>query len=473
MATQDQYLRQNAVAQQNFEVLGNTQLGNDASDTTTVVGKMTIGGTTVQPVAATNYGPGPLTNEVIFSFTAATYDAAYVTVTVVDDANADIFVVSYAIAHDGTTPTLSSAFGQVDIWAGTDPTFNVNNNAGTIELRMNIADAVSVNVAVDAKLFAAQTSEFITISGQPANDTVVAGDVPGAFVVAASTNDGGTLSYQWQVDDGLGGGFVNAVDGATYGGATTTTLSVTTTDISLNGYDYRCIVSSTGGAAPVTSNTATLTVNAAAVTISVQPSSTTVVEGDVPATFSVTASTNETLAALTYQWQVDSGGGYANVTNDATYAGATTATLTITTTDQSLTTYEYQCVVTSTSALAPTATSTPAAVLTVSAAAVTISVDPASVSVATGNPHTFTVTASTNETLASLTYQWRVDNGGGFVDVTDGATGGGGNYSGATTDSLAIDDVAGLNGYLYQCVVTSDSTIAPTATSAAATLTVT
>ena len=118
MSTQDQYLRQDVVAQQNFEVLGNTQLGNDASDITTVVGKMTIGGTTVQPIAATNYGPGPLTNEVIFSFTAASYDAAIATVTVVDDANADIFVASYAIAHDGTTPTLSSAYGQVDIWGG-------------------------------------------------------------------------------------------------------------------------------------------------------------------------------------------------------------------------------------------------------------------------------------------------------------------------------------------------------------------
>lgn len=366
MATQDQYLRQDVVAQQNFEVLGNTQLGNDASDTTTVVGSMVVGGTTVQPVAATNYGPGPLTNEVIFSFAAATYDAAVVTVTLVDDVNTDIFVASYAIAHDGTTPTLSSAFGQVDIWGGTDPTFNVNNNAGTIELRMNIADAVSVNVAVDAKLFAAQTSPFITISGQPANDTVVEGDVPGAFVVAASTNDGGTLSYQWQVDDG--GGFVNAVNGATYGGATTTTLSVTTTDTSLNGYDYQCIVSSTGGAVPVTSNTATLTVNAAAVTISA---------------------------------------------------------------------------------------------------------DPANASVAAPGPHTFTVTASTNETLATLLYQWEVDSGSGFGNVTDGATGGGGDYSGATTASLAIDDVTGLDTYQYRCVVTSDSAIAPTATSAAATLTVT
>jgi hypothetical protein len=58
-------------------------------------------------------------------------------------------------------------------------------------------------------------------------------------------------------------------------------------------------------------------------------------------------------------------------------------------------------------------------------------------------------------------------------EVLGNTTGGGGNYSGATTDSLAIDDVTGLDTYQYRCVVTSDSTIAPTATSAAATLTVT
>jgi hypothetical protein len=325
-------------------------------------------------------------------------------------------------------------------------------------------------VAVDAKLFATQTSPFITISGQPANDTVVEGDADATFSVTASTNDGGTLSYQWQVDDG--GGFINATDGATYAGATTATLTVTTTDTSLNGYDYQCVVSSTGAAADATSNTVTLTVNAAAVTISADPSNTTVVEGDADAVFSVTASTNETLASLTYQWEVDSGGGYANVTDDATYSGATTDTLTITTTDTSLTTYQYRCVVTSDSTIAPTATSA-AATLTVNAAAVTISVDPANATVAGGNPHTFTVTASTNETLASLTYQWEVDSGGGFGNVTDGATGGGGNYSGATSASLVIDDVVGLDTYQYRCVVTSDSTIAPTATSAAATLTVT
>jgi len=39
---------------------------------------------------------------------------------------------------------------------------------------------------------------------------------------------------------------------------TTTTLTITTTDTSLNGYDYQCVVSSTGAAADATSNTATL-----------------------------------------------------------------------------------------------------------------------------------------------------------------------------------------------------------------------
>lgn len=353
MPNQDQYLRQDVVAQQNFEVLGNTQLGNDPSDVTTVVGTMTIGGTTVRPVAAANYGPGPLTNEVIFSFAAATYDAAIATVTVVDDANADVFVASYSIAHDGTTPILSSAYGQADVWGGTNPTFNVNNNAGTIELRMDIADAVIVNVAVDAKLFAAQTSEFITITGQPSSTTVVEGDVNATFDVTASTNDGGTLSYQWQVDSG--GGFGNVTDNATYSGATTDTLTITTTDTSLNGFDYRCIVSSDGGAAPLTSSSASLAVATAAVTISADPANASVTAPN-SAQFSVTASTNETLSTLTYSWEEDNGGGFAALSDAGVYTGTSTATLDISD-STGLNGYLYRVVVSTDSTIAPSATS--------------------------------------------------------------------------------------------------------------------
>ena len=464
MSTQEQFLRQDVVAQQNLSVEGSTFLGNDPSDTVTVVGKMIVGGTTVEPVASAFFGPGPLTNEVIFSFDASLYDAAVCTVTVVDDSNADVYVATFTAAHNGVTAVLSSASGVADVWGGTDPTFNANYNAGTVELRMSLADAVSVAVAVDAKLFATQASPVITISAQPSSDTVVEGDVPATFTVVASTNDGGTLSFQWEEDDG--GGFASLSDDSTYSGALTDTLTITTTDTSLDIFQYRCVVSSDGGSAPLASSAATLTVDAAAVTISADPTNTTVVEGDDAAVFTVTASTNETLASLTFQWEEDDGGGFTALSDDTTYSGVNTDTLIITTIDTSLDTYEYRCVVTSDSAIAPTDTSN-AAVLTVDAATVTISADPSNLTVDSGDPAQFTVVASTNETLSTLTFSWEEDDGGGFAALADGGV-----YSGTDTDTLDISDSTGLGTYEYRCVVSTDSAIAPSATSAAAVLTV-
>jgi len=360
MSTQEQFLRQDVVAQQNLSVEGSTFLGNDPSDTVTVVGKMIVGGTTVEPVASAIFGPGPLTNEVIFAFDASLYDAAVCTVTVVDDSNADVYAATFTAAHNGVTAVLSSASAVADVWGGTDPTFNANYNVGVVELRMSLADAVSVAVAVDAKLFAAQVSPFISLSVQPSSDTVVEGDVPATFTVVASTNDGGTLSYQWEEDDG--GGFAPLSDDSTYSGALTDTLTITTTDTSLDTFQYRCVVSSDGGSAPFTSIAATLTVNAATVTISADPSSLTVDSGD-PAQFTVVASTNETLSALTFSWEEDAGSGFVALTDGGVYSGTGTDTLDISD-STGLSTYQYRCVVSTDSAIAPSATSA-AAVLTV------------------------------------------------------------------------------------------------------------
>jgi hypothetical protein len=353
MPNQDQYIRQDVIAQQDLSVQGNTFLGNDPTDTVTVIGKMVAGGTTTEPVASADYGPGPLTNEVIFSFDGSLYDAATCTVTVADDANADVYVATHTIAHNGTSAMLSAASGVADVWGGTNPTFNANYNAGTIELRMDIADAVSVAVAVDAKLFASQVSKFITIISQPLNDTVVEGDTDAVFTVAATSNDGGTLSFQWEED--AGAGFVALVDDSTYSGSLTNFLTITTTDTSLTTYQYRCVVSSDGGAADATSNAVTLTVNAATVTISADPTNLTVDSGD-PAQFTVVASTNETLSTLTFSWEEDAGSGFVALTDTGVYSGTGTDTLDISD-STGLNGYLYRVVVSTDSAIAPTATS--------------------------------------------------------------------------------------------------------------------
>ncbi|MCJ7449163.1 MAG: DUF2341 domain-containing protein, partial [Bacteroidales bacterium] len=61
------------------------------------------------------------------------------------------------------------------------------------------------------------------------------------------------------------------------------------------------------------------------------------------ASFSVTVSGK---APLTYQWQENNGGGFANITNGGIYSGATSSTLTITGAPMSMNGYQYRCIVT-------------------------------------------------------------------------------------------------------------------------------
>lgn len=251
MASQDQYLRQDVVA------TGDVTLGDDTADLTTITGSLVMGDVLIAPPSTNDYGPGPLTNQVIFTFPHASYDAATVTVVVVDDVNDDLYMASFNIAHIGGAATLSSAYGVVDAWGGTNPSFNVNYGGSNVELRMSLADSVSASVVVDSKLYSSVVSPEITIQVQPANGSVTA-PAPNSFFVTAITNDGGTLNYQWEVSSDGGSTWANATGGV-YSGDTTSTLAVTNST-GLNGYQYRVIVGSSGTASDVTSNSATLTV---------------------------------------------------------------------------------------------------------------------------------------------------------------------------------------------------------------------
>ena len=74
-----------------------------------------------------------------------------------------------------------------------------------------------------------------------------------------------------------------------------------------------------------------------------------------------------------------------------------------------------------------------------------------------------TVTGGTN-------FQWQIstDNGTSYTNLSNG-----GIYSNVTTNNLAISDVTGLNGNIYQLVVTAADPLCPATTNPALTLTVT
>lgn len=110
-----------------------------------------------------------------------------------------------------------------------------------------------------------------TIGTQPASQTVTKGNTA-TFSVAAT---GEKLSYQWQqsTDNGQSWTDISGANAATYITAATTT--------SMNGYQYRCVVSNSAGS--VTSNAVTLTVNAATVSVTgvtLEPTSLSLFTGD-------------------------------------------------------------------------------------------------------------------------------------------------------------------------------------------------
>jgi hypothetical protein len=107
----------------------------------------------------------------------------------------------------------------------------------------------------------------VTIVTQPTNQSVVGGQTA-QFSVVASLSGAGTLTYQWQVQEGGTGSWANVSRGS--GGTTATYTTGTTLVLGAsgaatndnNGDKYRCIVGASTANTDVTTNAVTLTVTA-------------------------------------------------------------------------------------------------------------------------------------------------------------------------------------------------------------------
>jgi subtilisin-like proprotein convertase family protein len=113
----------------------------------------------------------------------------------------------------------------------------------------------------------------IVITGQPSN-TSVCSNANGSFSVVAGPPG---VSYNWQVN--TGSGFVYLNNGGVYSGVTTATLNITGATLAMSGYQYRVVVTCSGGGLPEISNPATLTVIASPNSPVVIPTSTSICPG--------------------------------------------------------------------------------------------------------------------------------------------------------------------------------------------------
>jgi hypothetical protein len=104
----------------------------------------------------------------------------------------------------------------------------------------------------------------VSITAQPSNASVTA-PATASFSVTAAITGAGTLTYQWQVQEGGAGSWTNVSRGS---GGTTANYTTGVTQVAAsgtadsNGDKYRCVVGASTGNTDVTSNAVTLTVTA-------------------------------------------------------------------------------------------------------------------------------------------------------------------------------------------------------------------
>lgn len=199
-----------------------------ANPSTVSIGNVSVGSTGSQSFSVTNTGSKAVNISAITS-SAATFAAS------------------------GPTLPMSLAAGQsVSVKVAFAPTA-AGNAKGTIAV-VSDASNTPTSVAVSGSGVTAATAP--TISAQPANQTVVAGQKATFSVTASGT---GSLNYQWE----NGGTVISGATSASY-----TTGATTSAD---NGASFTVTVSNSAGS--VTSNAATLTVTAATLSLSANPTS--------------------------------------------------------------------------------------------------------------------------------------------------------------------------------------------------------
>ncbi|MDP4285148.1 MAG: Ig-like domain-containing protein, partial [Bacteroidota bacterium] len=279
--------------------------------------------------------PNPVAvgNNLVYTITVVNNSAAKTAsnVLIIDTLPSTVSLVSYT-ASSGitiTSPSSNKIRALKNSQKNTDGpiiiTVTVTPNCNAVPSISNYAVASTTTPDDDS------TNDNTTIT-TTVNSNITAPTSSGTTICSGSTaplTASSSLSspgYNWY-DASTGGTLLH--NGSSF---TTPALSATTT-FSVSTYD-------TGNPGCESNRTpVTVTVLTTPV-ITTQPSNTSVCTGN-NTTFTVAASGT----SLSYQWQVNTGSGFTNISNVAPYSGITNTTLTITGAKSGMNTYQYRCVV--------------------------------------------------------------------------------------------------------------------------------
>ncbi|WP_333820871.1 hypothetical protein, partial [Ohtaekwangia sp.] len=331
---------------------------------------------------------------------------------------------------------------------GNPKTMGIENSAGTAAVAPTGRNNQIFTANNDYVAFIPSCTEMrtVTVNALPTASLSVTpastGVCPGGTVSVTVGSSAVGVNYQ------LKNSADNSVLSSVYAG-TGGNLVLTSTPLSSAVTMKVTATNATTGCDVDLTNTVNVTINTLPA-ISTHPSPQTQCEGS-NVSFSVTASGT----GVTYQWQVDAGSGFTDV------SGAVSSTLALTSVTSAMNGNQYRVIVSGT--CTPSVTSNPAT-LTVQEYP-EITGQPSNSIICENTSTSFTVNPGVT---TSPTYQWQVSTNGGssFSDVSNGGV-----YSGATTATLSLTNAPlTYNGYLYKVIV--DGTCGTPVTSNAALLTV-
>jgi hypothetical protein len=233
--------------------------------------------------------------------------------------------------------------------------------------------------------------------------------------VSICANGGGSISaqffsgldYQWQVSTDHGSNWSNIVDGAPYGGATTSMLTITTPGLSFDRNLYRYVATNTVTNCQATSGLDTLHVFQPV--FSTQPTTPLAVCTGSNATFTSVVSSP---LALTYQWTRQSPSPSTTLTDNATYSGTSTNSLTVTGTTTTMNNHRF--IVTATDAFGCATNSSLVTLNVYNSLAINTHPRDTFACANTMINNAFRVTMSGGS--QPVTYQWETDNGSNGVN---------------------------------------------------------
>lgn len=320
----------------------------------------------------------------------------------------------------------------VDVATVTDTGIVTGVSSGTVTISYAVSFENPVGCVI-TRNYTVTVNSPPTVVSYTQSQTILTGNNT-TFAVNAI---GSGLTYQWEVSNGsLPLTFTPITNTGIYAGATTNTLSLTGVPVTNNGYLYHCVVSGIGSCASSTSTNAILNVGQTGIVT--HPSNVALCNsGNGTATYTALGEG----VVQGYAWQVNTGTGFAPITDGTvaglTYAGATTATLTVSGITVANSGWSFKCII----------------------------------SGPTNNPVTNTATLTVNQqlsfpiTLADQTvcysggvanyavaplgtatgYQWQYSTEGTTWNSVVNGTPAGATYTGATTNALVVTTTAAIS----------------------------